>query len=257
MVHAPDDLPRRVPFRGAVNFRDLGGYRTRDGRRVRFQRVYRSDSLCQLDAGDHELLLSLRLRAICDFRVYGERRLRPDRLPEQHSIALHDLGLLPRGSKEMWQALNDCSITRDGMVAEMRQHYRLFVLEHSDRFRQMFDLMLEGGQLPILLHCASGKDRTGFAVSLILTALGVDWDMVVHDYMVSDRYRRDVAQLNEQAARSDAVNAIVQADPRYLASAYEAIAERWGGTDAYLEQELGLDPRRRAELERRLLEPAT
>jgi protein-tyrosine phosphatase len=250
------ELPRRVPLRGAVNFRDVGGYLTRDGRRVRYGRIYRSDSLCHLDDEDHELLLSLGLRVICDFRVHGERRLRPDRLPPQHSISLQDLSMLPRGSKEMWQALNDCSITHAGMIEEMRQHYRLFVLEHSERFRQMFDLLLDDANLPILLHCASGKDRTGFAVSLVLAALGVDWEAILHDYMVSDRYRRDVAQLNAEAARSDAVTALQQADARYLAAGYSAIIDRWGGIDAYFAQELGLDEVRRAALQDRLLERA-
>ena len=249
-------LPRRIPFRGAVNFRDLGGYRSRDGRRIRHGLVYRSDSLCQLDAEDHELLRSLGLRTICDFRVGGEKRLRPDRLPDGHGIDVRDLGLLPRGSKEMWQALNDRSIDGQGMVEEMHKHYRLFVLEHSDRFREMFDLMLTDGALPMLLHCASGKDRTGFAVSLVLSALDVDWETIAADYVVSDRYRRDLAQVGGEAMQSEAVRMLLKANPEYLEASYRAIDENWDGLPRYFEDALGLGPVRLLELRERLLEPA-
>lgn len=256
MSDDPVELPRRLPFRGAVNFRDIGGYRVPDGRRVRFNRVYRSDSLCSLDSDDLALLHSLGLRSVCDFRVGGERRLRPDRLPESHSITVHDLGLLPRGSKEMWQGLNEGTLTAAGMVEEMRKHYRLFVFEHSERFRQMFDLLLGEDTLPLLLHCASGKDRTGFAISLILAALGVEEQTIVADYVVSDRFRRDLAQVGGEAMQSEAVRMLLQANPEYLAAAYGAIDERWGGVGGYLEEELGLTPTRRLELQARLLEPA-
>lgn len=256
MSDDPTELPRRLPFRGAVNFRDIGGYRVPDGRQVRFNRVFRSDSLCSLDADDLALLHSLGLRSVCDFRVGGERRLRPDRLPESHSITVHDLGLLPRGSKEMWQGLNEGSLTAAGMLEEMRKHYRLFVLEHSERFRQMFDLLLGDDTLPLLVHCASGKDRTGFAISLILAALGVDERTIVADYVVSDRFRRDLAQVGGEAMQSEAVRMLLQANPEYLAAAYAAIDERWGGVEGYLADELGLTPARRLELQDRLLEPA-
>lgn len=256
MLQDEADLPRRIPFRGAVNFRDLGGYRSRDGRRIRHGLVYRSDSLCQLDEQDHALLRSLGLRTLCDFRVGGEKRLRPDRLPEEHGINVCDLGLLPRGSKEMWQALNDRSIDGDGMLEEMRKHYRLFVLEHSDRFREMFDLMLTDGALPMLLHCASGKDRTGFAVSLILSALDVDWETISSDYVISDRFRRDLAQVGGEAMQTDAVRMLLKANPEYLAASYAAIEEKWGGLTGYFEDALGLSPERREELQARLLEPA-
>lgn len=255
LTKQPADLPLRLPFRHAVNFRDLGGYRTADGRVVRFGRVYRSDSLCSLDSDDLALLQSLGLRTLCDFRVGGERRLRPDRLPAGHGITVHDLGLLPRGSKEMWQGLNAGTLTAADMLEEVRNHYRLFVLEHSDRFRQMFDLLLGDHSLPMLVHCASGKDRTGFAVSLLLTALGVEWPAIVSDYVLSDHYRRDLAQVGGDAMQSEAVGVLLRAHPDYLDAAYSTIAERWGSVDAYLAEEIGLTPERRLELEDRLLEP--
>lgn len=246
--------PRHLPFRGAVNFRDLGGYHAGPGRRVRFGQLFRSDSLCSLDAGDLGLLDSLGLKSICDFRVQGERRLRPDRMPDGHRISVHDFGLLPRGSREMWQALIDRCITRAALEALMREHYQLFVLEHSERFRQLFDLLLTEGSLPMLIHCASGKDRTGFAVSLIQTALGMSWQDIVADYLVSDRFRRDLAQIGPRDNETDALEGILQAHPEYLGSAYDTIREKWQTTDRYLEEALGLTPPRREALRERLLE---
>lgn len=256
MLQDDAGLPRRIPFRGAVNFRDLGGYRNREGRRIRHGLVYRSDSLCQLDEQDHALLRTLGLRTLVDFRVGGEKRLRPDRLPDDHGINVCDLGLLPRGSKEMWQALNARSIDGEGMLEEMRKHYRLFVLEHSDRFREMFDLMLTDGALPMLLHCASGKDRTGFAVALILSALDVEWETITADYIVSDNFRRDLAQVGGEAMQTEAVRMLLKANPEYLVASYGAIEEQWGSLAGYLAEALGLTPERRRELQTRLLEPA-
>jgi protein-tyrosine phosphatase len=253
---AGDPLPYRLPLEGAVNFRDLGGYRTQDGRRVARGRVYRSDSLHELTSADHQLFNSLGLRTICDLRVGGEKRLRPDHLPENHGLATHDLGFLPTGAKEMWAALNDGTISRAEVEAEMRHHYRLFVLEHSDRLRQLFELLVEAESLPLLFHCASGKDRTGFAAALVLAALGVDRETIVKDYMVSDRYRRDVAQMTADAMQSDAVRALQQAHPAYLASGFAAIEERWGSLQTYLADALGFNAPRVRELRHALLEPA-
>ena len=59
----------RVAFEGALNFRDFGGQRTRDGRRVARGRLYRSDALWQFSDADLERFAALGIRTICDFRA--------------------------------------------------------------------------------------------------------------------------------------------------------------------------------------------
>lgn len=244
---------RRLPFTGAVNFRDLGGYRTRDGRHTAWGKVYRSDSLCQLTEQDHLLLDRLAIRTLCDFRKPGERKLRPNRLPATHAITVHEIGFLPDDAREIWAGLNDRSLTADRLRAILCEHYRLFAVEFAPQYRRVFDLLLTPGALPILIHCASGKDRTGFGSALILAALGVPYETIVEDYVLSDHYRRTLAQVDAAAADAEVMQAILQANPLYLQSGFAAIESRWGSLDAYFEDAMGLTPARRAQLQALLL----
>ena len=245
---------RRLTLSGAVNFRDLGGYRSRGGRHTAWKRLYRADALSDLTDLDLEALAKLRLRSICDFRLETERRHKPDRLPPGTSLQVHTISFAPEGTLDMWRDIKAGRLSIVEAEARMEDHYRRFAIEHAAEYRRMLDMLLTPDALPALIHCTSGKDRTGFAAAVILMALDIPRETIVEDYLLSDRYRRDLSHLFSDAADPGVVGAITQAHPRYLAAAFDAIDQRWGSEQAYLREGLGLSEAGRQKLQALLLE---
>lgn len=229
------------PFEGAINFRDFGGQATREGRRVARGRLFRSDALWQLSDADLERFAALGVRTLCDFRAEHERLRWPNRLPADPAPRLVPVGFSPRGAAEAWAAVNRGELDPQGVLQYMRDHYHYLATEHAAHYAQMFAAMLEPDGLPLLVHCASGKDRTGFAAAVILLALGVPREAIVADYVISDRNRRELSHLFEPHVDPRCYNAVGAAAPDYLASAFAAIDSGWGDESCYLREAMGLD----------------
>ncbi|MFN3642883.1 MAG: tyrosine-protein phosphatase [Gemmobacter sp.] len=246
---------RRLPLTGAVNFRDLGGYPAAGGRRTRWRTLYRSDSLAELTPDDQAALMGLGLRTLCDFRLPAEAARKPDRLPEGHGIDIRAMGFIPEGTLDMLAAIEEGTLDAGGIEAEVLRHYARFVTDHAADYRPLFVLLLEGGALPLLIHCTSGKDRTGIAAAAILLALGTPRDVILADYALTNTYRRDIRHLFRRPVSDAALHALTAASPAYLARALAAMDEGFGGPEGWLET-IGIDAPARADLRARLTEPA-
>ncbi|MGE4431557.1 MAG: tyrosine-protein phosphatase [Sphingobium sp.] len=239
-----------LPLKGARNLRDMGGLRAADGRRLRHGLLFRSGSLHELEPDSVQALSALGLKTICDFRA-------PDERQEQPTPPIGDLVDILE-----WDDMQELShrgladgdtITReDGRKAIMLVYEQLPLL-HRDKYRAMFE-RLTAGHVPLLFHCAAGKDRTGIAAALILTAIGIPREDIVADYAASERlvqylelFRKD-ADRNPQSVIArylrrpePFVTAVLSSDPDYLVHGLTAIAGKWGSVDAYLETEMALD----------------
>lgn len=245
---------RRLPFAGAVNFRDLGGYAAGGGRRVRWRRLYRSDSLADLTAADVARLEELGLGSLCDFRLESERALKPNRLPPGHRIRLHTISFAPGGLIGLFAALRTGRLGGAEVEQLLATHYRQFPLAHAAEYRRMFEVLLQPDAYPVLIHCTSGKDRTGFGAAMILLALGVPRETIIEDYTLTSQYRRDISQLLPAHLDAGIIDALTQAHPSYLEAAFRVIDARWGSGDAFLARALGLGEAERAALAALLLE---
>jgi protein-tyrosine phosphatase len=230
----------RVAFEGAHNFRDFGGQRTRDGRRVARGRLYRSDALWQLSDADIERFGALGIRTVCDFRADHERQRWPNRLPAATTLRSLGLGFTPLGTQAAWDAVNRGELSAEGVRAYMCDHYRALAGAHTEYYARMFRALLEPDAVPFLVHCASGKDRTGFAAAIILLSLGVPREAVLADYVISDRYRRELWHLFHRQVDPGAYDAVGAAAPAYLQAAFDVIDERYGGEARYLRDVMGL-----------------
>ena len=245
----------RVAFEGAINFRDFGGQRARNGRRVARGRLYRSDALWQLSDADLERFGALGIRTVCDFRADLERERWPNRLPpDAATLRSLGLGFTPLGTREAWDAVNRGELSADGVRAYMCDHYRALAGAHTEYYAAMFRALLEPDALPFLVHCASGKDRTGFAAAIILLSVGVDRRDVLADYVLSDRYRRDLWHLFHREVDPGAYDAVGAAAPAYLEASFEVIDQRYGGEARYLREVMGLSDADLARLADLLLE---
>ncbi len=243
------DLPIAL-LQGASNFRDIGGYNSADGRRVRRGQIFRSDHLAGLTSEDLARLASLGIGHSLDFRGAAECAATPYDIPGVQRVALT---IEPTVIARM-QALVAQGVvpTAEETVELMRETYRDFVNRNADTYGRFMKHLLEQ-PTPQVFHCTAGKDRTGFAAALVLSALGVDRATIEHDYLLTNQlYKRD-ARLEGQG-HPHVMKVLWQVQPEFLHAAFEAVDAQHGGMTDYFHGSIGLTPRELAELQRMLLE---
>ena len=245
---------RRINLEGAVNFRDIGGYAAGQDRRVRWQTVYRSDSLAELTDADVEEIAALDLYGVCDYRLEPERLRKPDRLPSMPALKLITPGFIPEGTEDMLRGVRRGEIGARDIEAAVLGHYRDFATRHIGNYASFFEMLLEADGRPVLMHCTSGKDRTGWGIALLLLAVGCGDDDIVADYTLTNRYRRDLAFMFPEGADEEAVGILQEARPAYIRTALDSLRETYGESDTWL-AELGLSPNDISELRASLTEP--
>lgn len=226
---------RCIATDGAPNLRDLGGYAAAGGKTVKWRTVYRSDDLYDLTDADLDVLSSLGIRLIVDFRTRHETLLSPDRLPstarESVNIPIDAGKIMTRFREENLNA----GKTRGIMISV----YRDLAHDFQPAFRRFFELLADDANLPLLFHCTAGKDRTGFAAALFLTALGVQRETVMEDYLLSvvcleKRYREGVDY-------DEVMRPLYRVEPEFLGAALDVVDSRFGGPENYLVNCLGVD----------------
>ena len=243
--------PFVVPLTGTSNFRDLGGYTTTDGKRVRRGMVFRSAALGGLTAADQSVVAGLGLRTVCDFRGRREREGAPTQVP---GTAIVPLPIEPSVGASLRDLLHTKEASGEALQTVLEQAYRAYALTCTMQYRAMLDRVLAGGT-PLLFHCTAGKDRTGFGAALLLTALGVPWEQVVADFEATNQlWRRDT--LPGAGLPLVIRESLLRADPALLAAAFDAVRSEYGAVDRYLEHAIGLGRERLAQLRAILLEEA-
>ena len=241
---------RNLNLSGASNFRDLGGYGGADGRTVRWRKLFRSDHLGDLTAQDLASLSELRLARVCDFRGQEERQPRGCAIP---GVAVHALSIEPTVVQGMQALLaQGKALTPQSTLALMEQTYRDFVLHNSPRFAELFGHLLDD-DAPLVFHCTAGKDRTGFAAALILSALGVPQTVVMQDYLLTNDFYRQPAAASGFASQ-EVLDVLWRVQPCLLEAALETVQAQHGDLDSYLASALGIGPSQRARLQSLYLE---
>jgi len=247
---------RRLDFEGAVNFRDLGGYPALDGRRTRWRRLFRADSLADLTPADLAQLTALGLRTLIDFRLPEERLLKPNRLPRGDAIRCIELGFVPEGTLQMLRLVKSGAIEPSEVERRVIAQYRRFCIDHHYEYSRMFEIAGTSDGYPLLIHCTSGKDRTGYGAALLLLSVGVSRDIVIDDYGLTNNYQRAVPQLLGSDTSKAVAQILLAAQSKYLEAALDEIDRIYGSFEAYLDRALGVDDSRRAILIELLTESA-
>ncbi len=264
-----DSRNRLLPLEGGCNFRDIGGYPAQDGHLVRWSRVYRAGVLTYLTHDDLSSLKDLGVRAICDLRRTAEREHEPT----------HWHGDDDRPSQLYWQDGSGMPTIRafaathpataPGMFDAMIDLYRALPAWMGDRIGGLFECVARGN-VPLIVHCAAGKDRTGIAIAVLLKALGVPRDTIVEDYLLTNDagnfeefiLSRHDTQLgltdihHPLLAMPQGVRRVLfSAEAAFLHAALDQIDNAHGGLDAYLERMAGVTPATRERVCDALLEP--
>ena len=239
-------------LQGASNFRDVGGYLTSNGQRVRRGRVFRSDHLAGLSDADVARLQAMGVGHSLDFRGVAEYTATPYDIPGVQRVALT---IEPTVIARM-QALVAQGIvpTTEETVELMRETYRDFVNRNAGTYGRFMKHLLEQ-PTPQVFHCTAGKDRTGFAAALLLSALGVDRGTIEHDYLLTNQlYRRDPSL--EGQGHAHVMKVLWQVQPEFLHAAFETVDAQHGGMRDYLHGAIGVTPQELLELQRMLLQAA-
>mgnify|MGYP005847631113 CR=1 FL=1 len=250
---------RFLPLAGGVNFRDIGGYLTDDGARVRWGLVYRSGGLADLTDDDMAYLERIGLRLACDLRTGREATANPDRLPP----GVEYLPAPVLGDSETSFGPRKILLNLGRLDAIVTGSYTAVMLDQKAAvFGGWLRRLADPASVPAVIHCTAGKDRTGIAIALLLALLGVPEEVIVADYSLSNLYfehfRETMAPYTDRLAQlrldvSD-VLPLLSADPRTMRASLAHLRARYGSVAAYLSGPAGLDAETLARIRAALLD---
>ncbi|MFB7515909.1 tyrosine-protein phosphatase [Streptomyces sp. NPDC056144] len=246
-----------IPATSVANLRDLGGLPLGGGRAVRSGVVLRSAQLDRLDPAE-PVIAGLGIRTVVDLRTDTERGERPDRLPVGARSLVADVladhlassGLPPAARLKV--LLSDPALAEEhlggGRVrTAFARTYRTFVSGDAARaaYRSLLTELGTPGAGPLLFHCSAGKDRTGWAATVVLTLLGADAETVRSEYLaVNPAVRQAFAPMIEgftaQGGDPDLALQLIGVLPEYLDAALDEVDVRHGSMEKYVRDGLGV-----------------
>lgn len=253
---------RLAPLKGVVNFRDFGGYPTRDGGEIMRGQLYRSAHFAQATAEDVALLNALDIAFVVDLRRPEERAVDPNIWPGStgRTIANDDGITRPPAHVGVYEI---AAHTPEMVAGFMRENYSGYPYE--GRYARLFQSFLHGllNDGAGVVHCAAGKDRTGVACALVLSALGVDRETIFQDYELTNQavdLKERMAWLRTRLADAPggppsdaALLPMVGVQRDYLEASFAAIEARDGGVLTYLAENLAFGAAEVAALRKRYI----
>ncbi len=238
------------------NFRSLGGQTTVEGGRVRSGLVYRSGHLAEASESDVEALAELGIRTVFDFRNQGDLAVEgPNRLPDgvkQISLPMAD-SANPSGIRENFASFSAEELEErfgNGKAFQwMKDASARSVSDpvRTGQFGRFVQGLLAPGAAPALFNCSAGKDRTGWAASMLLLAVGVPEQQVVDHYLETNQYVIP-------GRYGDLMMPLMSVHEDYFAEQMQVLADTWGSFDQYWTDGLGLDGGHRQALRELLLD---
>lgn len=253
---------RRLPLDGARNFRDVGGYRTADGHYVKWGLVYRSNYLAKLTSADYEYLKSLRIAVICDIRASLERMRFPTRWIGPSPEFLN----LPVGpARDGTLTLAELKQKVDSINSQNNGRGYDYAISGAEQYGEILH-RIAAGDLPLVEHDTSGKDRAGLFAAILLTAVGVPRDVVIQDYLLTTQYMLAPEALQSTTADlqnifglpepldARTVRAIMTTHAETLEATFDTIEKTFGSFENYLRDALKISDDDLAIIRERLLE---
>ena len=262
---------RVLPLEGGRNFRDLGGYKTSDGKTVKWGKLYRSGVLTNLTEADYHYLENRDIATVVDFRSTEERASEPTnwRAGEVDHLTWN-YEMMADWEAEFGKVLRTPGFTRQDLVGLMDRGYVGLVQQQTPHYKAMFERLIESDDA-LLFHCSAGKDRTGIGAALILTALGVDRDTIEQDYLLTNEVikntKHDLMELPEDATDKqkqmyaffaqlppEVRDVLAGVEASWLESAFAEMEREYGSVDGYIQQALDVDAQELALLKARYLQ---
>ncbi|MDR0894549.1 MAG: tyrosine-protein phosphatase [Prevotellaceae bacterium] len=250
---------RNVNIPGIQNFRDLGGYQSyTTHKQTRWGMLYRSAQVDMPGFPAYRELQNMGIKTIIDLRTFAEQRLSLP--PPQDTFNVVHIPLQIRSIEHILTDIRDHRIKSDTVYRIAEQMNRDLIKQHPQAFRQIFDVLLNADNYPVMIHCTSGNGRTGVVTALILAAIGVDDDVIMSDYLLSNSYF-DIPRASSYAyslpVRSqEAVTMIYSSRESYIKAAFNEAEREEGSIEDYLLKAVGLSKSEIKQLQYLLLESA-
>ena len=234
---------RKILFDGTSNTRELGGYKTEDGRSLKWGVLYRSDKLSELTDADQEYLLQLGIKRVIDFRSSEEKQNEPDQLPS--TLKYIEMPIEADGAiRPKVEAILKGDLNED-VGAILVETNKEFISDFSGVYKGFIESLIEN-QEPTLFHCTAGKDRAGFAAALVLLAVGVPEKIVIEDYMKTNKYTEETIQdyINKinlyslGSVDAEILRPLLGVEERFIRAALDEIKQKYGSVENFIRDEL-------------------
>lgn len=236
-----DSSRRLVKVDGALNFRDVGGYKTNTGKEVKWNRVFRSASISNLTDADMDTLKAKRIYTVVDLRGKKESAAAPDRL-----LRGTDYTLSPAGSDDLPSGPQLVELIKKGNFLD-EFYGEAGVQYFAERYRPIFKKLLSlSDSTALLYHCTAGRDRTGMATALFLYTLGVPQKTIDEDFTASNTYLEPMmGKMFDPLAKAsgmskEEIKKKMDLHPGLLQIFFNAIKKKYGSLENFMEKEMGI-----------------
>ncbi len=247
---------RNINISGIQNFRDLGGYRSMtDKKNVAWGKLYRSGEIDTLTASAKREFKNMGIKTIVDLRGTSEQHTTRSVTDAINVVSI------PIPLEELTQVLQGIQhgvIIGDTVNNIMERLNRELVGQWYPSYSQLFKLMLDKDNYPMVISCSWGKGRAGVASALVLYALGVSDDVVMNDYLLTNTYfnipRASSYGYKLPVKSQEGITAVFMAKENFLNAAKSEIRRNYGDVPTYLQEGLGLSKEDQKKLQSILLE---
>ncbi|PWN60574.1 tyrosine-protein phosphatase [Chryseobacterium oncorhynchi] len=255
--YGKNETEKVIQIKKVNNFRTVGNIKNTEGRTLKSGKLYRSAHLHKLKKKSFDDIEKLGIKEVIDLRNSKEISQSPDQLPAETVYkkysAFEDEGdQLAQAKKLVLKGKVNASDADKRMI----DFYREYVTENPATIKVIITEILDSKD-PILYHCTAGKDRTGIVTALILTILKFDKKTIYNEYLLSNNFRKGLVEKRLRLANSlhfiypkmdlQVLEKLSWVEKRYLDAAFGEIDKKYGSTDAYIQQVLGISDTKREE----------